>query len=128
MTSAMLGDSLLRLSQRIAANPVQFAQPLCAQAGLNYVDGQWFASWPQPQDAGQDHSLAPVPVVVSDDQAWRLLALSGGAPVALFGEWEAGPQIGRWRLLSAWLPAEQGGAVDRLSPLIPIWQNRGEML
>lgn len=129
LTSAMLGDSLLQLSQRIAANPVQFAQPLwCAQAGLNYVDGQWFASWPQPQEAGQDHSLAPVPVVVSDDQAWRLLALSGGAPVALFGEWEAGPQIGRWRLLSAWLPAEQGGAADTLSPLIPIWQNRGEML
>lgn len=129
MTSAMLGDTLQQLSQRIAANPLQFTQPLwCAQAGLNYVEGQWFATWPQPgkpQTPGQAQSQALVPVVVGDTEAWHLLALTGGAPVALFGEWEAGPQIGRWRLLSAWLSDGPDGAADVLSP---VWQNRGEML
>ena len=118
MTADVLGDPLLQLSLRIAASPLQFAQPLwCAQAGLSYVEGQWFAAWPQA-----DAQMAPVPVVVSDNEAWRLLALTGGAPVTLFGEWEAGPQIGRWRLLSAWLANEDGGT------LTPIWHNRGEML
>ena len=65
--------------------------------------------------------MAAVPVLVADAEAWRLLALTGGAPVALFGEWESGPQLGRWRLLSAWLPAGHG------EPLTAIWQNRGEM-
>ena len=123
LTPTVLDDSLLQLSQRIAANPLQFAQPLwCANAGLNYVDGQWFATWPQVAATGDAPGFAPVPVLVADAEAWRLLALTGGAPVALFGEWEAGPQIGRWRLLSAWLPAGQG------EPLTAIWQNRGEML
>ncbi|RGE45386.1 SWIM zinc finger family protein [Comamonas testosteroni] len=118
LTQAMLGDPLLQLSQRIAASPLQFAQPLwCVNAGLSYAEGQWFAAWPQA-----DAQMAPVPVVVSDNEAWRLLALTGGAPVTLFGEWEAGPQIGRWRLLSAWMAVEEDGA------LAPIWHNRGEML
>ena len=117
-TTDALGDALLQLSQRIVASPLQFAQPLwCAHAGLSYAEGQWFAAWPQT-----DTQMAPVPVVVSDNEAWRLLALTGGAPVTLFGEWEAGPQIGRWRLLSAWQAAEQGGALSC------VWQNRGEML
>ena len=119
---AVLGDPLLQLSQRIAANPLQFAQPLwCAQAGLNYIDGQWFATWTQPAATGDTPGVAAVPVLVADAEAWRLLALTGGAPVALFGEWESGPQLGRWRLLSAWLPAGHG------EPLTAIWQNRGEM-
>lgn len=116
LNAGVLGDALQQLSQRIASNPLQPTQPLwCANAGLNFVDGQWFAAWPLPE------SMAPVPVVIQDAEAWRLLALTGGAPVALFGEWEAGPQIGRWRLLSAWQTAEQGGALSC------IWQNRGEL-
>lgn len=116
LNAGVLGDALQQLSQRIASNPLQPTQPLwCANAGLNFVDGQWFAAWPLPE------SMAPVPVVIQDAEAWRLLALTGGAPVALFGEWEAGPQIGRWRLLSAWQTAEQRGALSC------IWQNRGEL-
>ena len=116
LNAGVLGDALQQLSQRIASNPLQPTQPLwCANAALNFVDGQWFAAWPLPE------SMAPVPVVIQDAEAWRLLALTGGAPVALFGEWEAGPQIGRWRLLSAWQTAEQGGALSC------IWQNRGEL-
>ena len=111
-----LADALQQLSQRIASNPLQPTQPLwCANAGLNFVDGQWYVAWPLPE------SMAPVPVIIQDAEAWRLLALTGGAPVALFGEWEAGPQIGRWRLLSAWQAAEQAGALSC------IWQNRGEL-
>ena len=117
LNADVLGDALLQLSQRIAANPLQPTQPLwCANAGLNFVDGQWYVAWPQPIN------MEPVPVVIQDAEAWRLLALTGGAPVALFGEWEAGPQIGRWRLLSAWQAAEQGGALSC------VWQNRGETL
>ena len=117
LNADVLGDALQQLSQRIAANPLQPTQPLwCANAGLNFVDGQWFAAWPQSSN------MEPVPVVIQDAEAWRLLALTGGAPVALFGEWETGPQIGRWRLLSAWQAAEQGGTLSC------VWQNRGEIL
>lgn len=120
LNAEVLGDALQQLSQRIASNPLQPTQPLwCANAGLNFVDGQWYAAWPQSTNMAAD--MAPVPVVIQDAEAWRLLALTGGAPVALFGEWEAGPQIGRWRLLSAWQTAEQGGALSC------IWQNRGEL-
>ena len=72
--------------------------------------------WPTGQS-----QAAPVPAVIADDEAWRLLALSGGTPLALFGEWESGPQLGRWRLLSAW---QQGAHSQDLSS---IWQNQGEM-
>ena len=119
-TAAALGDVLQQLSQRVATNPLLGAQPLwCKQAGLQFVDGQWFVRWPQGETA------APVPAVVPDEEAWRLLALTGGVPVVLFGEWECGPQIGRWRLLSAWQADQSdqdGGA------LVPVWQNRGELL
>jgi hypothetical protein len=63
----------------------------------------------------------PVPAVIADDEAWRLLALSGGTPLALFGEWESGPQLGRWRLLSAWQE------VLTARPCPPSGRTKGEM-
>ena len=117
LTLKALGEPLQQLGERIAANALQPLQPLwCANAQLLYAEGQWLVGWP----AGQSQP-APVPAVIADDEAWRLLALSGGTPLALFGEWESGPQLGRWRLLSAW---QQGAHSQDLSP---IWQNQGEM-
>ena len=51
-----------------------------------------------------------VPVIIEDDQAWRLLALTGGAPMLVFGEWESTSRQGRWRLLSAWQNVDAGSA------------------
>lgn len=122
LTAAVLGQPLLQLSQRIAGNPLQPLQPLwCTQARLLFVEGQWFAAWPQGGDFAESE---PVPVVIGDEEAWRLLALTGGAPMALFGEWEPGPSIGRWRLLSGWqVPADASQQT-----LVNTWQNRGEVL
>ena len=118
LTPAVLAQPLQRLSQRIAANPLQSVQPLwCTQAHLLFADGQWLVAWPQGKE-----SHAPVPAVIADEQAWHLLALTGGAPMALFGEWEPGPQLGRWRLLSAWQADESGQVLRKL------WQNQGEVL
>lgn len=118
LTCASLGDVLLKLSQRIAGGPTQSTQPLwCHQAGLQFFEGQWWVCWPQSNGA-----TVPVPAVLAEDEAWRLLALTGGEPMALFGEWECGPQIGRWRLLSAWQVQAES------SVLVPVWQNRGELL
>lgn len=111
-------DALAQLSQRVAANPLQPVQPLwCGQARLQVSAGQWYAVWPQG-----DAAAALVPLAVADDHAWQLQALGGGAPMALFGEWEGGQPSGRWRLLSAW----QAG--DGQAPWTNIWQNRGEVL
>lgn len=110
-------DALAQLSQRIAANPLQAVQPLwCGQARLQTSDGQWYALWPQGQQAA-----TLVPLAIDDDPAWQLQALGGGAPMALFGEWESSPQQGRWRLLSAW--QQPGGE----APWTNIWQNRGDV-
>ena len=89
------------------------------------AQGQWFAAWPQALDAspvtlGTAAPVQPVPVAIDDAEAWRLLALSGGAPMQLFGEWEPGPAVGRWRLLSAW-QAREGETAQQC-----IWQNQGD--
>ena len=65
--------------------------------------------------------VIPAPQGVTEN-AWHLLALTGGAPMALFGEWEASPQLGRWRLLSAWQADESDQVLRKL------WQNQGEVL
>ncbi|WP_255576295.1 SWIM zinc finger family protein [Comamonas sp. Y33R10-2] len=117
LTPAVLAQPLQQLSQRIAANPLQAVQPLwCEQAQLLFTDGQWLVAWPQGNS-----QFAPVPALVADEQAWQLLALTGGAPITLFGEWEPGPQLGRWRLLSAW-------QADESKALRKLWQNLGEVL
>ena len=117
LSATAWADSLQHLSQRIAGNPLQAVQPLwCGQARLQFADGQWLALWPQGAE-----QWAPVPLAIAEEQAWQLQALSGGAPMALFGEWEPGPQIGRWRLLSAWQSTESGTGWAQA------WQNPGEL-
>jgi len=131
LDTSAVGDVLLQMGRRIAANPLQATQPLC-QDGLRLVpaQGQWFAAWPDAPGAsaaapgvsadGTAAPVQPVPVAIDDAEAWRLLALSGGAPMQLFGEWEPGPAVGRWRLLSAW-QAREGESARQC-----IWQNQGE--
>ncbi|MFT3721860.1 MAG: SWIM zinc finger family protein [Pseudorhodoferax sp.] len=108
---------LQQLGRRIAANPLQAVQPLWgAQAGLRFADGQWWAIWADPPGA--------VPAVIDDDEAWHLLALTGGAPMLLFGEWDIGRgHGGSWRLLSAW----QADAGDAAGTRQCIWHHRSEV-
>lgn len=114
LPTATIGQPLQQLTQRIAANPLQTVQPLwCAQARLQSVDGQWLVAWPASQDR-----FAPVPARIADNDAWSLMALTGGEPMALFGEWEEGG----WRLLSAW----QANTSAASAPLQCVWLNRGE--
>lgn len=128
LTDSATGSGLLQLSQRIAANPLQAIQPLWrANVRLTAVDGEWFAAWPESQEesttlAASTASL-PVPAAIPDADAWQLLALTGGAPMQLFGEWESGPQLGRWRLLSAW-QTRQGDLGQSAQQCI--WHNQGE--
>lgn len=101
-----VGQPLQQLGQRIAANPLQAVQPLwCAQAGLQFADGQWWAVWPRQVSPRQESpgQAGQVPAAIADDEAWHLLALTGGEPRQFFGEWEPGcGRAGCWRLLSAW--------------------------
>lgn len=134
LSAASLKDPLMALAQRVAANPLQMTQPLwCDKASLHVLDNQWLVAWPQPEQqqvqaakAVQPMHSAPVPAVISDREAWRLLALTGGAPMQLFGEWEQG----RWRLLSAWQVLDQAPVVaaEGAQALHCIWQNCGEVL
>jgi hypothetical protein len=124
-SARQLGDSLQQLGARIAANPLQALQPLwCEQARLLPPnEGLWHAAWPAAE--GQT-TPRPVPLALPDAEGWHLLALSGGEPLLLFGEWEAGPAPGRWRLLSAWQDGTgeergEGGQAPQC-----IWQLPGE--
>ncbi len=54
---------------------------------------QWLAS---------DAESRAVPLRVSDEDGWQLLALSGGHPLRIFGEWLGDA----WRPLSAWTANE----------------------
>ncbi|MEG0556649.1 MAG: SWIM zinc finger family protein [Comamonas sp.] len=121
LSAAVAAQPLMRLAQRVAANPLQPVQPLwCANSRLLPVDGQWQLAWPRESSTQEEgnQAWAPVPVAIADDEAWRLLALTGGEPLQFFGEWEEG----RWRLLSAWQAAPAANAAD----LQCVWQNRGE--
>ncbi|HEY1052651.1 MAG TPA: SWIM zinc finger family protein [Prosthecobacter sp.] len=46
----------------------------------------------------RDAAAREAPLKINDDDAWQLLALSGGRPLTMFGEWLGD----RWRPLSAW--------------------------
>lgn len=77
------------LAARMAANPWAMVWPLCLEpVVLQYGAGQsgatqpWFLRW---QDKAQDRAIA---LCMDSDDAWRLLALSGGMPLRVFGEWD----------------------------------------
>lgn len=58
-----------------------------------YRGGKWYA---------RDAYGCEVPLRIRDEDGWQLLAVSGGHPLELFGEW-----LGeRWRPLTAWCAPE----------------------
>ena len=118
LTVQTMGDTLSQLGQRIAGNPLQSVPPLWqAGARLVFAEGRWLVAWPGAEAAAQ-----PVPAVIDDADAWQLMALAGGGPLQLFGEWEPVAGLGRWRLLSAW----QTGQDTQVQHCI--WHNRGEIV
>ncbi len=77
------------LAARMAANPWGLQWPLSLEpVVLQYGTGQsgaaqpWFLRW---QDGVQDRAIV---LCMDSDDAWRLLALSGGMPLRVFGEWD----------------------------------------
>jgi len=101
--------SLSALSNAIAANPLQSVLPLwCAYARFYFQDGQgWQVVWEDQRRTA---------VMMDDEAGWELLALSGGQPLFLFGQWD-GQQ---WRLLSAWQAA---GHANNNNHLHCLWYN-----
>lgn len=66
--------------------------------------GQWLARDAEGREA---------PLCASDDDGWQLLALSGGHPLTLFGEW----QSDRWRPLTAWCADQETPCWTEVLPL-----------
>jgi len=79
------------VAQAMSGNPWLHRHPvLLHHATPHLIGNRWMAC---------DAESRAVPLRVSDDDGWQLLALSGGHPMRIFGEW-----LGEsWRPLSAWL-------------------------
>jgi len=93
--------ALEALTAFIAANPLQTIVPLSGghHLSLHHSTQQgWYVVW------GNTQTYVPVTIEdhahskIIDEMAWQLMALAGGYPITLFGEWSEQ----RWRLLSAW--------------------------
>ncbi|HWQ11741.1 MAG TPA: SWIM zinc finger family protein [Roseiflexaceae bacterium] len=77
----------------LARNPWIERYPLCiGPATLARQGARWWV---------RDSSGRGLPLAGRFDAAWRLLALSGGQPITLFGEWD-GEEL---RAVSAWVDA-----------------------
>lgn len=61
----------------------------------------------------RDAENREAPLRVSDADGWQLLALGGGHPITIFGEWLGD----RWRPLSAWRPNEPSPCWTEVVPL-----------
>jgi len=85
-----LAQALETLATALAANPWQWPQPLLFGDSVPCRAGKGWGL----QTA--DRQL--LPLAVSDDNGWLLLAESGGQPLTVFGEWD-GETL---HLLSAW--------------------------
>jgi hypothetical protein len=79
----------------LAANPWLFALPLSV-SGVTPLrrNDSWFA---------RDEAGAEVRLRMPDMEGWKLLSLSGGRALTLFGEWSAG----EWHVLGAWTGEHQ---------------------
>jgi hypothetical protein len=87
---APLADELTRLTDQIAANPWQSPHGLFV-GGIPQPDGR--GGWMLRTSDDQALTLN-----LNDDDAWTLIAVSGGTSIALFGEWDGE----RLRPLSGW--------------------------
>lgn len=86
-----LAAALDSLSAALAANPWQWPQPLLISDGAPALAG-----WRLQTADGRC-----LPLRLSDEDAWPLVAESGGAPVTVFGEWD-GEEL---RPLACWAGA-----------------------
>lgn len=75
-----LEQALDALATTLAANPWQWPQPLLYNGGIPCRNG---AGW-----ILQTTERRQLPLKVSDDHGWLLLAESGGKPLTVFGEWD----------------------------------------
>lgn len=73
-------DAITRYAQVLTQNPWQLQFPLTlAQVLFRYQAGQWWL---------QDKSKQALPVSSAFLQGWEILAMSGGRPLTVFGEWD----------------------------------------
>ncbi len=87
-----LDNALQQMAETLALNPWAAEMPFALKAGrLVQVQGDWFVA----DELGRTLSLA-----IAADQAWSLLAETGGQPVAWFGEWDHSAL----QPLSVWAP------------------------
>ncbi|MFT4174846.1 MAG: SWIM zinc finger family protein [Rhodocyclaceae bacterium] len=84
-----LDESLGQLADSLAANPWQWPQALTLGQGVVHPHEQGWL-WQGPSGA--------IALSLGDDEAWQLVAESGGHPLTLFGEW-SGHTL---RPLAAW--------------------------
>lgn len=80
------------LAAGIAAQPWQSPRPLALPGAVPVLDGGGWALY--VVEGGR------LPLALAGDDGWRLLALGGGVPLGMFGEWDGE----RLRPLSAWTP------------------------
>ena len=84
------GEALAPVAQAFSCNPWLQRHPMLLDETVPHKRGhRWFAC---------DGEARAVPLRMSDDDGWQLLALSGGHPLRIFGEWLGDA----WRPLSAW--------------------------
>jgi len=87
-------DALDTIATALAASPWLQRLPLALnETRPTNRQGRWFAL---------DAESRALPMRVSEEDGWQLLALSGGHPLSIFGEWLGD----HWRPLSAWLEGE----------------------
>lgn len=78
-----IAAAFARITEALAANPWLHQAPLALENVTPYrtAAGAW---------AIRDRAGAQLPLNLADLDAWSLLAISGGQPLRVFGEWTAG--------------------------------------
>ena len=100
-------DEWQRMAQQIAANPWQPLLPMVwAEASPARHGDQW--------GLRLDTSPQALPMQLATQEAWQLMAHSGGAPLRVFGEWD-GEQFAP---LTAWASGAAAGSA-------PVWTLTG---
>lgn len=88
--AATWDTALESVAEALGRNPWQIRLPLRLEQVVPVCrERRWYA---------RDAENREAPLKVSEDDGWELLALSGGHPLALFGEWQGDC----WRPLTAW--------------------------
>lgn len=77
--TGQLATALEALAQAVAANPWQSPRPMLVDDGVPCPGNRgWSLHCPERRR---------LPLLLRDEDGWQLLAVSGGAPLTVFGEW-----------------------------------------